>query len=68
MVFRASRLQRDGYLLRRAKVDVARLKPEQIKHGAGLLRRITLAMDDGDEHDQAIVDWQAFRECHRLNR
>jgi hypothetical protein len=65
MAFKATGLMRDAYLLKRAKVDVARLKPEQVRHGATLLRRITLAENDGAEHDQALVDWKAFRECHR---
>jgi hypothetical protein len=61
MVFRATALARDAYLLKRARIDVAKLRPEQVRQGATLLRKITLASDDGDELDQAIVDWQAFK-------
>jgi hypothetical protein len=68
MVFKATGLMRDSYLLKRAHVDVSLLKPEQVRLGATLLRKITLATDDGAEYDQAVVDWQAFRECHRLIR
>ena len=30
MVFRATRLAHDGYLLRRAKVDVSKLRPDAV--------------------------------------
>ena len=40
MPFRATRLASDGYLLRRAKVDVSKLRPDAVAHGAKLLRKL----------------------------
>jgi hypothetical protein len=70
MVFKATGLMRDSYLLKRAHIDVSRMRPEEVRRGAVLLRRITLAPpnDDGAEHAEALVAWKAFREGHRLNR
>jgi hypothetical protein len=69
MVFKATGLMRDSYLLKRAHIDVARMRPEEVRRGAILLRRITLTPDNNDgAHAQALTDWRAFRECHRLIR
>jgi hypothetical protein len=63
MPFRASRLQRDGYLLRRARVDAARLKPDDVRIGAELLRQLIAIPEAGKHRDAAIEEWQAFKEA-----
>ena len=40
MVFRATKLMHDSYVLRRAKVDISKLRPDAVAHGAKLLRKL----------------------------
>jgi hypothetical protein len=61
MPFKASRLQRDGFLLNRAKVDVRRLKPDDVRIGAELLRRLISIPEASKHRGVAMEAWQEFR-------
>lgn len=60
MPFRATRLMHDALTLNRAKINTARLRPDQVKVGAALLRRLMVAT----ERDRllATAAWTTWRE------
>jgi hypothetical protein len=55
MPMKVTRLTRDMLTLNRMKVNTAKLKPDAIREGAELVRRLTGAA--AQPSDQAIVDW-----------
>lgn len=61
MVFRATKLQHDAYVLRRARVDVSKLRADDVKIGAALLRQLIAIPEAGKHRDAAIEEWQAFK-------
>jgi RNA polymerase-interacting CarD/CdnL/TRCF family regulator len=55
---KVTRLTRDMLTLNRMKVNTAKLKPDAIREGAELVRRLTGAKQPSD---QDVVDWAAFK-------
>jgi hypothetical protein len=63
MVFKATRLMHDQLTLKRAKVNTARLRPDQVKIGAALLRRLMAANErDRSQATAAWNDWRRAKE------
>jgi hypothetical protein len=58
MPMKVTRLTRDMLTLNRMKVNTAKLKPDAIREGAELVRRLTGAKQPSD---QDVVDWAAFK-------
>jgi hypothetical protein len=61
MAFKATRLQADLRTLNRAKINTARLKPDQVREGALLLRRLILGGTPATDPENAAA-WSQWRE------
>jgi hypothetical protein len=62
MPFKATRLMADSLTLKRAKIDIMKLNADEVRQGAGILRRLIIANDDGDgERGPLVKEWRDFR-------
>ena len=66
MPFKATRLQHDQLTLNRARINTARLKPDQVREGAAILRKLILSGAVADTAPDNTAAWAAWRErCSR---
>jgi hypothetical protein len=62
MPFKASRLQHDQLTLNRAKINTARLKPEQVREGAAILRKLISSGAVANTASEDAAAWSEWRE------